>query len=139
MPLGLGLYWIVGNVFSILSQYISDSIIDKEEYKEALKRRDELAEKKKAREESRSKVDRATGGRIGTANTVSKSQMAGNRIAVQKEIQKKTETLEEQLRRLSMVDGKLPDEKYDDEPETIDVEYTEVNSEETTDVEKENE
>ena len=84
-------------------------------------------------------MDRATGGRIGTANTVSKSQMAGNRIAVQKEIQKKTETLEEQLRRLSMVDGKLPDEKYDDEPETIDVEYTEVNSEETTDVEKENE
>ena len=58
---------------------------------------------------------------------------------IQKEIQKKTETLEEQLRRLSMVDGKLPDEKYDDEPETIDVEYTEVNSEETTDVEKENE
>ena len=143
MPLGLGLYWIVGNLFSILSQYISDSIIDKEEYKEALKRRDELAEKKKAREESRSKVDRATGGRIGTANTVSKSQMAGNRIAVQKEIQKKTETLEEQLRRLSMIDGKLPDEKYDDnqpdEPETIDVDYTEVSPEETTEVEKENE
>ncbi|MBO4887364.1 MAG: membrane protein insertase YidC [Firmicutes bacterium] len=143
MPLGLGLYWIVGNLFSILSQYISDSIIDKEEYKEALKRRDELVEKKKAREESRSKVDRATGGRIGTANTVSKSQMAGNRIAVQKEIQKKTETLEEQLRRLSMIDGKLPDEKYDDdqpdEPETIDVDYTEVSPEETTEVEKENE
>ena len=143
MPLGLGLYWIVGNLFSILSQYISDSIIDKEEYKEALKRRDELAEKKKAREESRSKVDRATGGRIGTANTVSKSQMAGNRIAVQKEIQKKTETLEEQLRRRSMIDGQLPDEKYDDnqpdEPETIDVDYTEVSPEETTEVEKENE
>lgn len=116
MPLGLGLYWIAGNVFSILSQYISDSIIDKEEYQEALKRRDELAEKRKAREESRSKVDRATGGRIGTSKNVSKSQMAGNRIAVQKE-QQKTETLEEQLKRLSMVDGKLPDEKYDDEPE----------------------
>lgn len=117
MPLGLGLYWIAGNIFSILSQYISDAIIDKEEYREALKRRDELIEKKKAREESRSKVDRATGGRIGTSKTVSKSQMAGNRIAVQKE-QSKAESLEEQLKRLSMVDGKLPDEKYDDEPET---------------------
>ena len=154
MPLGLGLYWIAGNVFSILSQYISDSIIDKEEYQEALKRRDELAAKKKEREESRSKIDRATGGRIGTGKNVSKSQMAGNRIAVQKEQQEKTETLEEQLRRLSMVDGKLPDEKYDDEPEVIDVDYTEVEEEdvkkadvfedevteeETTDVEKENE
>ena len=123
MPLGLGLYWIAGNIFSILSQYISDSIIDREEYKEALKRRDELVEKKKAREESRSKIDKSTGGRIGTAKNVSKSQMAGNRIAVQKE-QTKAESLEEQLKRLSMVDGKLPDEKDDEFPENEEISQT---------------
>ena len=91
MPLGLGLYWIVGNIFGIISQYISDSIIDREEYREALKRRDEIIEKKKLKEASKSKIDKLTGNRIGTATTVNKSSMAGNKVAAMKQQQQERE------------------------------------------------
>lgn len=91
MPLGLGLYWIVGNIFGIFSQFISDSIIDREEYQEALKRRDELIEKKKLKEASKSKIDKMTGNRIGTASNVNKSSMAGNKIAAMKQQQEERE------------------------------------------------
>ena len=82
MPLGLGLYWIAGNIFAIFSQIISDAIIDREEYKEAVKRRDELAAKKAAQANSKSKVDKATGGRLGAAsNAQSKAALSGNKRA----------------------------------------------------------
>lgn len=98
MPLGLGLYWIAGNIFGIFSQMISDSIIDREEYREALKRRDELVEKKRLKEASRSKLDKLTGNRIGTAASASKSSLAGNKVAAmrqeQEEKNKKRQSLE---------------------------------------------
>ncbi|MBR3405112.1 MAG: YidC/Oxa1 family membrane protein insertase [Firmicutes bacterium] len=82
MPLGLGLYWIAGNIFAIFSQIISDAIIDREEYKEAVKRRDELAAKKAAQANSKSKVDKATGGRLGAvSNAQSKAALSGNKRA----------------------------------------------------------
>lgn len=80
MPLGLGLYWIASNVFGIISQVVSDRIIDNEEIKEALKKRDEFMAKKEEMEKSRSKVDRATGGRLGSASYAqSKASLSGNR------------------------------------------------------------
>lgn len=91
MPLGLGLYWIAGNLFGIVSQYITDSIIDREEYREALKRKEELVEKKRLKEASKSKIDKLTGNRIGTASAVSKSSMAGNKIAAMKQQQEEKE------------------------------------------------
>ena len=87
MPLALGLYWITSNIFGILSQLICDSIIDREEYQEALKRRDELIERRKEREKALSGIDKATGGRLGTAHTQSKSALAGNKMAVIREQQ----------------------------------------------------
>lgn len=97
MPLGLGLYWIIGNVFGIFSQFIIDSIIDREEYREALKRRDELVEKKKLKEASKSKIDKMTGNRIGTAANVNKSSMAGNKIAAMKQQQEEREKQRQQI------------------------------------------
>ena len=94
MPLGLGLYWIVGNIFGIISQAMIDSVIDREEYREALKRREELVEKKKLKEASRSQIDKKTGNRIGTAvNANNKSSMAGNKIAAMKQQQEEREKL----------------------------------------------
>jgi len=91
MPLGLGLYWIAGNIFAIFSQMISDAIIDKEEYKEAVKRRDELAARKAAQANSKSKVDKATGGRLGAAsNAQSKAALSGNKRAALNQQAKQT-------------------------------------------------
>ncbi len=90
MPLGLGLYWIAGNLFGIVSQFITDSMIDREEYREALKRREELIEKKKLKEASKSKIDKLTGNRIGTASSM-KSSMAGNKIAAMRQQQEEKE------------------------------------------------
>ena len=91
MPLGLGLYWIAGNIFAIFSQMISDAIIDREEYKEAVKRRDELAAKKAAQANSKSKVDKATGGRLGAAsNAQSKAALSGNKRAALNQQAKQT-------------------------------------------------
>lgn len=90
MPLGLGLYWIAGNLFGIVSQFITDSMIDREEYREALKRREELIEKKKLKEASKSKIDKLTGNRIGTASSI-KSSMAGNKLAAMRQQQEEKE------------------------------------------------
>ena len=81
MPLGLGLYWIAGNIFSILQQFLVDGIVDREERNEALRRRDELEEKKRLKELSRSNVDKRTGNRVGTAASANRSSMAGNKKA----------------------------------------------------------
>lgn len=82
MPLGLGLYWIAGNVFGIVSTWISDSIIDREEYQEAVKRRDEMIAKRKEKEAYKSSIDKATGGRIGSfGSNQTKSSLAGNKMA----------------------------------------------------------
>ena len=91
MPLGLGLYWIVGNIYGIFSQIIMDRILDREDYREALKRRDELIEKKKLKEASKSNIDKKTGNRIGTAANVNKSSMAGNKVAAMKQQQEERE------------------------------------------------
>ena len=89
MPLGLGLYWVAGNVFSIIQQYFLDMIIDKEEREDAIRRRDEFEEKKRMKELSRSTIDSRTGKRIGTLQqqAVNKSSMAGNKIAAVKKQQ----------------------------------------------------
>lgn len=103
MPLGLGVYWIAGNIFSIIQQYFLDMIIDKEEREDAIRRRDEFEEKKRMKELSRSNIDSRTGKRIGTADqqAVNKSSMAGNKIAAvkkQQEMAKKTsETSEKEI------------------------------------------
>jgi YidC/Oxa1 family membrane protein insertase len=82
MPLGIGLYWIAGNIFSILQQLLIDVIVDKEEYKQAVERKRELEEKRRLKEIARSNIDKKTGKRIGTAETaMNRSSMAGNRKA----------------------------------------------------------
>lgn len=99
MPLGLGLYWVAGNLFSILQQYFLDKIIDKEEREDAIRRRDEYEEKKRLKELSKSNIDNRTGKRIGTAQqAVNKSSMAGNKIAAikkQQELAKKSSNPDE--------------------------------------------
>ena len=90
MPLGLGLYWIFGNIVGIFSQIIMDRILDREDYREALKRREELVEKKKLKEAAKSSIDKKTGNRIGTAVN-NKSSMAGNKVAAMKQQQEERE------------------------------------------------
>ena len=91
MPLGLGLYWIMGNIVGIVSQIVMDRILDKEDYREALKRREELVEKKKLKEAAKSNIDKKTGNRIGTASANNKSSMAGNKMAAMKQQQEERE------------------------------------------------
>ena len=90
-PLGIGLYWVVSNIFSLIQQIVLDKVIDREEYKEALKRRDELEEKKRIKEAAKSSIDQKTGKRIGTAqNAINKSAMAGNKqAAIRKQLEAK--------------------------------------------------
>ena len=93
MPLGIGVYWVVSNIFSLIQQFVLDKIIDREEYQEALRRRDEFEEKKRMKEIARSTIDQRTGKRIGTAqNAINKSALAGNKQAamrLQQEAKKK--------------------------------------------------
>lgn len=98
MPLGLGIYWIASNIFGMLSQWISDSIIDREDYKEALKHREELQKRQEEMKKTKSKVDKVTGGRMGTAHTQTKSALAGNKYV--KPAPKK-ETTDEAFARLT--------------------------------------
>lgn len=80
MPIGLDLYWIASSVFGMLTTWLIDKKIDHEEYLEALKHRDELIARRKEREESLSKLDKSTGGRLGTARRQqTKSELAGGR------------------------------------------------------------
>ena len=95
MPLGIGLYWIATNVFSIFQQLLMDWIVDNEEYKEALKRKEELEEKKRLRELTKSSIDARTGKRIGTAEMAQRrSGMAGNRRAA--DSRRQAESLEQE-------------------------------------------
>lgn len=97
MPLGIGLYWIAGNFFSIAQQLIVDKIVDKEEYKQALERKRELEEKRRLKEIARSNIDKKTGKRVGTAESaIVRSSMAGNRkAATQKRIENRKEIVQE--------------------------------------------
>ena len=81
-PLGLGVYWIASNLFSLIQQFVVDKIIEKEEYEDALRRRDEYEEKKRLKEIAKSSIDQKTGKRVGTAESkAAKSSMAGNKKA----------------------------------------------------------
>lgn len=97
MPLGIGLYWIAGNFFSIAQQLIVDKIVDKEEYKQALERKKELEEKRRLKEIARSNIDKKTGKRIGTAESAMvRSSMAGNRkAATHKRIENRKEIMQD--------------------------------------------
>lgn len=111
MPLGLGLYWIAGNIIGIIMNVIMDRILDREDYREALKRRDELVEKKKLREAAKSNINKKTGNRIGTAaNANNKSSMAGNKIAAIKQQQEERER--QKMLRDSQADK--PEEKQEE-------------------------
>ena len=68
-----------------------DKVVDREEYREALQRRDEFEEKKRLKEIARSSIDQRTGKRIGTAqNAINKSAMAGNKqAAIRKQLEAK--------------------------------------------------
>ena len=91
-PLGIGIYWVVSNIFSIVQQVVLDKVIDREEYQEALKRRDEFEEKKRLKEIARSSIDQRTGKRIGTAQSLAdKSSMAGNKQAAMRKQQEAKE------------------------------------------------
>lgn len=82
VPLGLGLYWTIGNVFGILQQFLLDWMIDQEDYKKALSHQKELEEKRRLKELARSNIDQKTGKRVGTADyNAMRSAMAGNRKA----------------------------------------------------------
>ncbi len=98
-PLGLGLYWVVSNIFSLIQQVILDKIIDREEYREALRRRDEFEEKKRLKEIAKSSIDKRTGKRIGTAqDAINKSAMAGNKqAAIRKELEARQKDAEEKI------------------------------------------
>ena len=65
-----------------------DKIIDKEEYKQVLRKKAEYEEKKMLSRSIRSDIDKETGHRIGSADAVSRSSMAGNKIAAQQLRQK---------------------------------------------------
>lgn len=107
-PLGIGLYWVVSNIFSIIQQFVLDKIIDREEYREALARRDELEEKKKMKEIAKSTIDRRTGKRIGTAqDAINKSAMAGNKqAAIRKQLEAREEdALKKQQEEASAEEG----------------------------------
>lgn len=97
MPLGIGLYWIAGNFFSIAQQLIVDKIVDKEEYKQALERKSALEEKRRLKEIARSNIDKKTGKRIGTAESAMvRSSMAGNRkAATHKRIENRKEIMQD--------------------------------------------
>ena len=88
LPVGLGIYWIASSAFGILSQILVDKIIDKEEYKQVLRKKAEYEEKKMLSRSIRSDIDKETGHRIGSADAVSRSSMAGNKIAAQQLRQK---------------------------------------------------
>jgi YidC/Oxa1 family membrane protein insertase len=99
MPTGLGIYWIASSVFGTLFQLLADKIIDREEYKEVLRKKQEFEEKKLFSytiHEGGSGKD--SDSRYGTMNTSSKSSMAGNKMAAlaqrQKEQQEKRESYE---------------------------------------------
>ena len=96
LPVGLGIYWIASSAFGILFQVIADRIIDKEEYKEALRKKEEYEEKKMLARSIRSDIDKETGRQIGTADAGSKSSMAGNKIAAMQQRQKSAEKKETQ-------------------------------------------
>jgi len=115
MPLGLGLYWIVGNIVGIISQIIMDRILDREDYREALKRREELIEKKKLKEAAKSSIDKKTGNRIGTALNANnnKSSMAGNKVAAMKQQQEERE----KQKMLRDSQAEQPEEKQEENKE----------------------
>lgn len=82
VPLGIGLYWIAGNIFGILQQILVDMIVDNEDYKKALNRQQELEEKRRLKELAKSNIDQKTGKRVGSAEyNAMRSAMAGNRKA----------------------------------------------------------
>ena len=62
-----------------------------DQFKLTPNRMDEIIEKKKLKEASKSKIDKLTGNRIGTATTVNKSSMAGNKVAAMKQQQQERE------------------------------------------------
>ena len=99
MPLGIGVYWVASNIFSLIQQIALDKVIDREEYREALKRRDEFEEKKRIKETAKSTIDQKTGKRIGTAqDMINKSSMAGNKqAAIRKQLEaRKAEELQKE-------------------------------------------
>ena len=99
MPLGIGVYWVASNIFSLIQQIALDKVIDREEYREALKRRDEFEEKKRIKEAAKSTIDQKTGKRIGTAqDMINKSSMAGNKqAAIRKQLEaRKAEELQKE-------------------------------------------
>lgn len=82
VPIGLGLYWIASSVFGIISQEIVDAILDKQEYKEALAKREAYLRKQEE--------NRALYGKSANFNSAwdaanknnTKSSMAGNKKVV---------------------------------------------------------
>ena len=90
-----------------------DRILDREDYREALKRREELIEKKKLKEASKSSIDKKTGNRIGTAVNVNKSSMAGNKVAAMKQQQEERE----KQKMLRDSQAEQPEEKQEENKE----------------------
>lgn len=83
VPLGIGLYWVIGNIISIALQFLMDWILDVEEYKQAVAKRDEIEEKNRLREIAKANIDKKTGMKYGSAaqQAAQRSAMAGNRKA----------------------------------------------------------
>ena len=108
MPLGLGLYWVAGNIFSMLQQLLVDKIVDGEEYKQALQHKQELEEKRRLKEVTKSNIDQKTGRRIGTAdNAINRSSMAGNKMAAA------NKRLEQKLEKPAEADSSVIDNPMD--------------------------
>lgn len=75
LPVGLALYWIASSVFGILSQLICDKIIDREEYKEVLRKKEEYAERALIARTAKVENDNRLAARV------NKSSMAGDKYA----------------------------------------------------------
>lgn len=75
LPVGLALYWIASSVFGILSQLICDKIIDREEYKEVIRKKEEYAERALIARTAKVENDNRLAARV------NKSSMAGDKYA----------------------------------------------------------
>lgn len=111
-PLGLGLYWVASNLFSIGQQFLMDMILDREDRLDAIRRRDEYAEKKRLQELQKSSIDKRTGKRIGTATVAAnRSSLAGNKKAAQQQLRKLEEQKKEELKKTESEESVSSDEE----------------------------
>lgn len=79
VPIGLGLYWIASSLFGIISQEIVDAILDKQELKEALAKREAYLAKQEENKALYGKSANFNSAWDAAQKNNTKSSMAGNK------------------------------------------------------------